>query len=528
MGYQYIPGSEYGPPWTFIVFDGDDRKSKTIDWSIDACNDRRVFEVSYRITGAVKVYKDTADLYHQAVAGKNEQEMDRVTATVKFPQGAEKYKQWEEILIWGHGPANGYCEFKDENTATWVAENLQPKTYFEMRILLPQELFPDVPATERINKNKRKAIIKKEESQFRWDDIKYAMMQYLPLAIIILGTILSLIITVYFWINHVRQVKPKFQDPYQRELPDESNPAEVAVFLGGNPKIKPDTISATLMDLIRRKVLSFEQLPGRGRKSDFLFKLNREKYKSSEDQLQPYEKHLIKYVFGIISEDKASIALSDIEKHLDHYPKKFHLYFWEVWERQLNNKVYVKNEWYTEKAVRKNMPNVIGVVIFFLAFVLTYVTYNMMYLWLFLAAGGWFIVGRLAPKRTEEGNELYHKWLAFKKFLLDFSNMHEHGIRSIELWEHYMVYATALGIARKVLRQLRVAIPNFDDQYMKVGGTAAIMTGIHHGCFDRMNRGFSQARSTATRATRSGYSGGGGGFSTGGGGGGGGGSYGGR
>lgn len=77
----------------------------------------------------------------------------------------------------------------------------------------------------------------------------------------------------------------------------------------------------------------------------------------------------------------------------------------------------------------------------------------------------WFIISAFAnhaPKalveydfkfqRTDKGNKDYIKWLAFKDFLLDFSLIDTKDIKEVYLWEYYLAYATALGIADQVIK----------------------------------------------------------------------------
>ena len=46
-----------------------------------------------------------------------------------------------------------------------------------------------------------------------------------------------------------------------------------------------------------------------------------------------------------------------------------------------------------------------------------------------------------------------------KKFLTDFSGMDDYPIPSVTVWEHYLVYAPVLGVADKVMDQLKVKLP---------------------------------------------------------------------
>lgn len=55
--------------------------------------------------------------------------------------------------------------------------------------------------------------------------------------------------------------------------------------------------------------------------------------------------------------------------------------------------------------------------------------------------------------------ELY----GFKKYLLDYSLIHERNAQEVELWEDYLIYAQLLGIANKVQNQFKKLYPNFNE-----------------------------------------------------------------
>ena len=96
----------------------------------------------------------------------------------------------------------------------------------------------------------------------------------------------------------------------------------------------------------------------------------------------------------------------------------------------------------------------------------------------------------------------------------DVSLLNEKEVPAIEVWEHYLVYATAFGIADKVLKQLKTIYPNIDE--LDTINTSTYMYFMYHSNFSSsftssINSSISSAHSSAT--------GGGGGFSGGGGGG---------
>jgi uncharacterized membrane protein len=47
--------------------------------------------------------------------------------------------------------------------------------------------------------------------------------------------------------------------------------------------------------------------------------------------------------------------------------------------------------------------------------------------------------------------------------------MERSTIPSLAVWEHYLVYAVTLGVAREVLRQLQVVYPNLRDGSHRFG-----------------------------------------------------------
>ena len=66
---------------------------------------------------------------------------------------------------------------------------------------------------------------------------------------------------------------------------------------------------------------------------------------------------------------------------------------------------------------------------------------------------------------TKEGRLYMLKWKNFKKFLSDNSLMKEHPPESIVIWNQYLVYATALGVADKVYESMKLHVGegNIDD-----------------------------------------------------------------
>lgn len=60
---------------------------------------------------------------------------------------------------------------------------------------------------------------------------------------------------------------------------------------------------------------------------------------------------------------------------------------------------------------------------------------------------------------TREGREYYLKWMNFSRYLSDFSLLSEYPPESVVVWEKYLIYATALGVAEKVISTLQNTVP---------------------------------------------------------------------
>ena len=101
-----------------------------------------------------------------------------------------------------------------------------------------------------------------------------------------------------------------------------------------------------------------------------------------------------------------------------------------------------------------------------------------------------------------------------KKFLKEFSVIHEREPIEVNLWQEYLMYAQIFGIANEVASQFKKLYPEIIQDMESRGYTYSDIIFIHSISSD----GIKSANSAKSRAEA--YSGGGGGFSSGGGGGG--------
>jgi len=110
----------------------------------------------------------------------------------------------------------------------------------------------------------------------------------------------------------------------------------------------------------------------------------------------------------------------------------------------------------------------------------------------------------LSRFNKEEDYKEYKQWKGFKNYLSKAPSLRIQGHKAVILWNKYLIYATALGISKKVLDELKAKGIITEEQYH-------VYTSVHT---------FSGAVSSSGQTSSSGHSGAGGGGVGGGGGGG--------
>jgi uncharacterized membrane protein len=102
-------------------------------------------------------------------------------------------------------------------------------------------------------------------------------------------------------------------------------------------------------------------------------------------------------------------------------------------------------------------------------------------------------------KRSAYGNEQYAMWNAFKRFLKDFSRLKEAEIPSIVIWEHYLVYAVSLGVAKEVIKQLPLVFKDNDLNNPNL----TFLYGMSYGYLNAFERAFDDAIRTVESSVSS-------------------------
>ena len=103
------------------------------------------------------------------------------------------------------------------------------------------------------------------------------------------------------------------------------------------------------------------------------------------------------------------------------------------------------------------------------------------------------IVPAKFKRRSQPAHEDLRKWEAFKLFLLHFSNMERHEIPSLVIWEHYLVYAVTLGVAKEVMKQLEIVFPNLQEDDYRFGQYWYSQNRFWAGLSDNFDKDFRES-----------------------------------
>lgn len=315
--------------------------------------------------------------------------------------------------------------------------------------------------------------------------------------------IISIIVTIFiFYEMYKKKFKPydvSFNEKYYRDIPSEL-PCEVVSYLMYN-KLTNKAVSAAMLDLIRKKKISYE-------------KISRKNYKIkkiTEDGLSLEEKKLMNVIFM----NKKEITTEELKKRAKKsyvsVITKWKMYKDAIIER-VNSEKLLECDFENLDYLRVNIKFVI---IFTICFPIVVIPVLLIYGFvklikkifknskgdnslIFFRIGFSIIIlisfyeiinlifkfklvhtskilfginliisilfiiySFLKIRKTKKGELEYRKWLGLKHFLDDFSSK-DKEIPDVELWERYLVYATLFGNAKRVSKAMQLNIKNTD------------------------------------------------------------------
>lgn len=423
----------------------------------------------YKLEGMLTQYNDVTEL-NFCLYEYFEGDVEQISVSVDIIADTTKHKE-RDFYAYGHGPINGKVikQVIDKYNITdsdfsFEASDLKKNDSFEIRILMPNEIFTDIDSKNIVEADMFDEIYQ-YESKLLKDTKKRFNVKFIIDVITALVIPCTLIIIFIVYRKYDREYKSSFDGEYYRELPSNIPPAHMSYLYNFGKTISED-VTATILNLIRKKVLILDD-NGEGVNEDnpnYILKYNPDS--SNNNTLEIHEIRLIDLIINDIG-DTEKVSFDEIKtygnsyKNAENFQKKMNAFRDDI-------KKECKKYDFFEKGLTKKKAKVsgygiglfiIGVIIVFLTFMFELDNiYNLLIF--FGSAIIYFLYIASIKKRSRNGNDEYHKWKAYKKFLEEFSTFEDYPIPSIVVWEEYLPYATSLKIADRVMEQLEVNLPS--------------------------------------------------------------------
>ena len=453
---------------TYDVGEKNGKKHITVYLWADEAHTQKIHDQKVKITysydmkGVVTLFNDIGSLQYKLWGEEWECDVGKINANIHLPGDKNNVYYLNPEYYNASDSING-------NTINVVSKPIEKGNFYELQVLMPLDDFTNATNAKHVNSDGKNQIMQKQ-ADYR-NGVSFWGNLFNILSAICFISPLSLI---YIYLRHGREPKVDYNGIYERELPSDDSPAVVNALLNRSDIGEPDMkgFEATIMDLIDRKVFRIHVETSEHTK-DLILELDQSKY----GELSADEKS----VFNLLKtfSDNDILNVSALSSKLNN---------------EINGKLFVEklDEW---KSIVKNQSlgeerisryfndtgtklatgfTAVGiataVILFIIAVFSNHPAATLMIISsIFLGAislGIAFIPEDIFGQWTPEGRVYYLKWTNFKKFLKDNSLIKEHPPESIVVWNKYLVYGTALGVADEVYKSMKLYEPAVhDDDY---------------------------------------------------------------
>ncbi len=409
-----------------------------------------IFYIEYDITDVVVVHNDVAEFAWNILGDGYKENIGNFEVKVILPDSDNDYR------VWLHGPLNGNITRTNNKEALGTFNFLGAYNAISVRMIFNKNLVPN--ATKYSNLTAKDEIIKIEtnladEANAKREAIKRDNMILIISSVI--WTIASLSLAIAVYLRERKMKKTNFNMEYYRSFPAEYGPEVLEYLLDKN--ISEKSLSAIILNLIYKKVLKVETIKNKNKED---YKLILQEY--DPNSLTETEKIALKLIVDEIGDSK-QVVLSTIKKHCsdlsnaNRFMDLYNDFLKEAKRLGKNEKFYAK----TPSLV------VISIIFCLLGSILTFISFSFdltvlgIIIIIIMIALIIFIMTRRFY--TKKGANDYAKWMAHKRFLEDFSRFNEKELPEVTLWDKYLVYATILGCADKLSKEMKIKITEFDN-----------------------------------------------------------------
>jgi uncharacterized membrane protein len=450
----------------------------------------------YNFINVVKLYNDGATLQYNLWGEEWEVNLGKLNAYIHL-NNKTSVKYWlnpSELLLntqW------------DNNTLKVSTDELHSGELFELRMIIPKDYFINPIYTLNIDGN---GVSDFENLQKEYEDgVNFFELFY---TLISFSMIILSFIPIFIYFKYGREPKISYHGIYEHEPPTNDSPVRVnSLYKSNVGSVDMDGFKAAILSLVNKKYLKMDD-----------FETSYDTLKEGETVKNPsivFNNNLNLFdlplaeksafetlkVFANTKNGKLDLTKFENDMKNENLAKRFRDSYnsWcnEAEEDRDNNieEIFVSTGY--------NLSRIIGIfglifsglfllLMFFgglpFSFIRTISLLTLSSILLLIVSiillvlpnyimGHWTVAGR-------ENNQ---KWKKFKKYLNDFSLIKEYPPSSIVIWNEYLIYATALGVAKNVQKAMEKLIPketlDNSDSYLfySYGGSYFLFSSFDSG-----------------------------------------------
>jgi len=389
------------------------------------------YSFTYRVKNLIIHGKDFSQLFVKYAGGSRNSWIRKLRVRVEIPDDFPTPRIF-------HHPNFAESPSNEKGKYEFLFENVPPRTFVEGRYIFPKIL--SIPSEAKVPLSMENALGEERTYKFLSSFVTTSSMVYI---------LLSMLFPIVVYLKLGREKKVSYNAIFERE-PPLKDPPEIVNAVVKNLCGLPDEngFSSAVLEMIKEKSISIERnhlklLKNPGR--------NEEVYKVLE----------LLAVDGIVD-------LKNLKSQLKKEAKAIYDLY-NSWQRNISEEVkgrgFIETKGNTITKITAFFLMIPGFFFLFLpSFMKGYEHVTILSSTMGLSG---FLVNLLVlflrkdvlARWTEEGRVYYLKWKAFERFITDFSLLSQYPPDSIVLWEDYLIYATALGVAKKTVSIMRKMLP---------------------------------------------------------------------
>ena len=421
----------------------------------------RTYQVTwtYQLANVAKRYQDVGEINWKIIGTNWQTDLQHTKIVIQLPK-----MTYQTLQAWTHSKSTTqFVVDKQAGTLTYEKARVNPDQPVEVHTMFDQAALST--ATQRTG-NRRSTILDQEraiaERAEKTAKRDKAMQGYVTwFAILPLGLLIRLIA---LWRRIRAQNKHVIETPHNYELPSDLPPAVVGWQLRDSGAAVSTLFSATLMDLLAKRVLTVSEEPTKKwRKTNYRIQLDR------MIAFNDFEETLLTILFGEEVEVGKSIQTQTMQDGESAFAKRYTNKI-ERFEDQVrraakpvtlidHDAVSQLTQWQVWTIVAAVAVIVINGAVWVMssAHIAGWFTGASVGLSVLIAVVAFAMAVKIRRIYTVEGWPIAEAWFGFGRMLRDVGQFEVKQVPDVMLWDRYLAYAVVLGVADKVADALRQA-----------------------------------------------------------------------